>query len=52
MTAQSPPIDPTQLLDELRTHLAEHTPGCNAYVDKLLARSADAIAQLTGRDAK
>jgi hypothetical protein len=41
-----------QLLDELHTHLAEHTPGCNAYVDALLKRSADTIARLTEQDPK
>ena len=48
-----PATDPdARLLAELRTHLAEHTPGCNVYVGKLLARAADAIARLTGQDAQ
>lgn len=56
-TSPADPVRPTDahtpdgtLLAELRTHLAEHTPGCNAYVDGLLARSADAIARLARQE--
>lgn len=34
------------LLDELRTHLAEETPSCNARTDYLLRRAVDELARL------